>query len=238
MLKLRYMLFVLALAGTLFLSLGADASLAAPAGPSPVVIIETTMGRVIIMLYPKEAPITCMNFLRYVDEGFYDGTVFHRIVKMEVDEQVEKKKQQAINIVQGGGYVYPLRRKPPLWGPIPNEGGSALDNVKGTVAMARGNDPNSAQCEFFFQRHGQPRPEHHGHQEEGVGDRCRLQPGQERHQDRPVRLLRLCQGDPGHGRGGEDARSQDHAHGNDAGRACGTHIHQADVPGEIAGLQS
>ena len=150
MLKLRYMLFVLALAGTLFLSLGADASLAAPAGPSPVVIIETTMGRVIIMLYPKEAPITCMNFLRYVDEGFYDGTVFHRIVKMEVDEQVEKKKQQAINIVQGGGYVYPLRRKPPLWGPIPNEGGSALDNVKGTVAMARGNDPNSAQCEFFF----------------------------------------------------------------------------------------
>ena len=151
MLKLRYMLFVLALAGTLFLSLGADASLAAPSGPSPVVIIETTMGRVIIMLYPKEAPITCMNFLRYVDEGFYDGTVFHRIVKMEVDEQTDKKKQQAINIVQGGGYVYPLRRKPALWGPIPNESGrGALNNSRGTVAMARGNEPDSAQCEFFF----------------------------------------------------------------------------------------
>ena len=150
MLKLRYMFFVLALAGTLFLSLGANASLAAPSGPNPVVIMETTMGRIIIMLYPKETPVTCMNFLRYVDEGFYDGTVFHRIVKMEVDRQYEKRKQQAINIVQGGGYVYPLRRKAPLWGPIPNEGAIGLKNLRGTVAMARGSAPDSAQCEFFF----------------------------------------------------------------------------------------
>jgi peptidyl-prolyl cis-trans isomerase A (cyclophilin A)/peptidyl-prolyl cis-trans isomerase B (cyclophilin B) len=148
MLKLRYTFFILALAGTLFLGLGANAALAA--GPNPVVIMETTMGRIIIMLYPKEAPVTCMNFLRYVDEGFYDGTVFHRVVKMEVDERQDKKKQQAINIVQGGGYVYPLRRKAPLWGPIPNEGGKGLNNVKGTVSMARGSEADSAQCEFFF----------------------------------------------------------------------------------------
>ena len=148
--KLRYLCFVLALAGTLFLSLGANASHAAASGPNPVVILETSMGRIIIMLYPKQAPVTCMNFLRYVDEGFYDGTTFHRVVKMEVDEHREKKKQQAINIVQGGGYLYPLKRKPPLWGFIPNEGGKGLKNNRGTVAMARGPNPDSAQCEFFF----------------------------------------------------------------------------------------
>lgn len=125
MLKIRHIFFILALAGTLLLGFGASASQAS--GPNPVVIMETSMGRVIIMLYPKEAPITCRNFLRYVDEGFYDGTVFHRIIKMEVDEQREKKKQQAINIVQGGvgftrcvesglcGTIFPMRADEVRW---------------------------------------------------------------------------------------------------------------------------
>lgn len=149
MLKFRNALLFLALAAALFLGFG-PAPARAAATPNPVVIMDTTMGRIVVMLYPENAPDTVMNFLRYVDEGFYDGTVFHRVVKMEVDEQTDKKKQQAINIVQGGGYIYPLERKPPLWGPVPNEGGKGLLNTKGTVAMARGADPDSAQCEFFF----------------------------------------------------------------------------------------
>ncbi len=149
MLKLRQTLCILALAGAMLLGLGATPSMAGT-GPNPVVIMDTTMGRIIIMLYPKEAPVTVMNFLRYVDEGFYDGTVFHRIVKMEIDDQKDKKKQQAINIVQGGGYVYPLQRKRPIWDTISNESGRGLINRRGTVAMARGSNPDSAQCEFFF----------------------------------------------------------------------------------------
>jgi len=148
MLKFRNSILLLALAAVLFLGFAAPARAAAT--PNPVVIMDTTMGRIVVMLYPENAPDTVMNFLRYVDEGFYDGTVFHRVVKMEVDVQKDKKKQQAINIVQGGGYLYPLERKPPVWGPIPNEGGTGLLNTAGTIAMARGADPDSAQCEFFF----------------------------------------------------------------------------------------
>ena len=145
----RNALLFLALAAVLLIGPGASPSRAS-AQPNPVVIMETSMGRIVIMLYPEAAPVTVENFLRYVDEGFFNGTIFHRVVKMEVDKQADKQKQQAINIVQGGGYVYPLERKPPLWSPIPNEGGTGLQNVAGTIAMARGSDPDSAQCEFFF----------------------------------------------------------------------------------------
>ena len=65
------------LAGLLALPGGAQAQ---GGGPNPVVIFETTLGRFIVMLYPGEAPVTVENFMRYVDEGFYDGTLFHRVV--------------------------------------------------------------------------------------------------------------------------------------------------------------
>lgn len=150
MLELRKTLLLLALAGTLLLGAGSASSALAGAQPNPAVVIETSMGRIIVMLYPDVAPITVANFLRYVDSNFYNGTIFHRIVKMEVQELSKKDMQQSINIVQGGGYIYPLERKPPTWGPIPNEGGAGLLNERGTIAMARSSNPNSAQAEFFF----------------------------------------------------------------------------------------
>ncbi|MDD3312100.1 peptidylprolyl isomerase [Pseudodesulfovibrio sp.] len=150
MLKLRKILMLLALAGALLLGPGNAPSALAGAQPNPAVVIETSMGRIIVMLYPDVAPITVANFLRYVDSNFYNGTIFHRIVKMEVQELSKKDMQQSINIVQGGGYIYPLERKQPTWGPIRNEGGAGLLNERGTIAMARSSNPDSAQAEFFF----------------------------------------------------------------------------------------
>jgi len=112
--------------------------------------METSMGRIIIMLDSKSTPKTVENFLRYVDAGFYDGTVFHRIIKMEPDIVADPRKSQSVNIVQGGGFVYPLRQKRPLWGPVVNEDNMSQSNSKGTIAMARGADPDSATCQFFF----------------------------------------------------------------------------------------
>lgn len=110
----------------------------AQAGPNPAVIMETTMGRIILMLYPSEAPITVKNFLRYVDEGFYDGTIFHRVVK-----------SRDFKIIQGGGYAANLNRKR-THAPIVNESSKAMINKKGTIAMARTNHPDSATAQFFI----------------------------------------------------------------------------------------
>lgn len=146
--KIKWFFLFLTTLGLLVSGLGQTP--AAASGPNPVVIMETSMGRIIIMLYPKEAPVTVENFLRYVDAGFYDGTVFHRVVRMEKKEVADPRKDQSVNIVQGGGFVYPLREKRPLWGPIINEDGRALQNRQGTIAMARTSDPDSATSQFFF----------------------------------------------------------------------------------------
>lgn len=137
-------------ATALTIALCALAAFTAPraeaAGPNPVVIMETDMGRIIIMLYPKDAPITVKNFLQYVDSGFYDNTLFHRVVR---ERKSAGEDDTSMNIIQGGGYTYPMNRKQPN-PPIPNEAASGLQNNKGTIAMARGNAPDSATCEFFI----------------------------------------------------------------------------------------
>lgn len=108
------------------------------AGPAPVVVIETSMGKVILMLDERNAPETVKNFLRYVDEGFYDGTIFHRVID-----------SADMAIVQGGGFAYPMKRKR-TYMPIKNEAMNTQSNDAGTVAMARSSDPDSATCQFFF----------------------------------------------------------------------------------------
>ncbi|CCH49398.1 peptidylprolyl isomerase [Pseudodesulfovibrio piezophilus] len=149
--------FTLLLAAFLF-GPGMSLSKAVAAGPNPVVIMDTTAGRVIVMLYPSEAPITVENFLRYVDAGFYEGTIFHRVIKEDIEEVKGKAaKANVINIVQGGGFTFPpLRLKYPLWAPIENEDMLGLQNDKGTIAMARANDPDSATCQFFFNMEDNP----------------------------------------------------------------------------------
>ncbi|OIQ50301.1 Peptidyl-prolyl cis-trans isomerase A precursor [Pseudodesulfovibrio hydrargyri] len=130
----------LLLACSLILALSARP---AQAGPDPVVVMETSMGRIMIMLSTKDAPKTVANFLKYVNAGFYDNTVFHRVVK-------QGRGEKGMAVVQGGGYTFPINRKRPLFPPIPNEAGTGLMNEKGTIAMARADAPDSATCEFFF----------------------------------------------------------------------------------------
>jgi cyclophilin family peptidyl-prolyl cis-trans isomerase len=98
-------------------------------------LVETSEGKFRLELWPDQAPVTVANFLRYVDEGFYDGTVFHRII--------------GGFIVQGGGFTTRMEQKKPHE-PVRNEAKAALRNLRGTVAMARMDAPDSATCEFFI----------------------------------------------------------------------------------------
>ena len=100
-----------------------------------VVKLETNMGDIEIARNPEKAPKTVKNFLAYVDEGFYDGTIFHRIVPGFV--------------IQGGGLDANMREKDTR-PPIENEAGNKLSNDRYTVAMARTSDPHSATAQFYI----------------------------------------------------------------------------------------
>jgi peptidyl-prolyl cis-trans isomerase A (cyclophilin A) len=101
----------------------------------PVVVLTTNLGEIDIQLDPKDAPITTANFLSYVNKKFYDGTIFHRVVRGFV--------------AQGGGYTPDMTEKP-TDPPIKNEASNGLHNVRGTISMARTNDPDSATSQFFL----------------------------------------------------------------------------------------
>src|SRR5438045_3146146 len=101
----------------------------------PVVAIETSMGTMKLELYPDKAPITVKNFLSYVDDKFYDGTIFHRVI-LEF-------------MIQGGGFEPGMKEKKTK-APIKNEASNGLSNVRGTIAMARTSEPNSATSQFFI----------------------------------------------------------------------------------------
>jgi cyclophilin family peptidyl-prolyl cis-trans isomerase len=101
----------------------------------PVVILQTTLGDISIELNPEKAPVTVSNFLSYVDSGFYDGTVFHRVIPNFM--------------VQGGGFDPQLQQKATA-PPIVNEAKNGLHNERGTIAMARTNNPDSATSQFFI----------------------------------------------------------------------------------------
>ena len=129
------------------------------AGPNPVVIMETSMGRIIVMLYPKDAPKTVENFLKYVDAGFYDNTLFHRVIlekKQMGRGDRTRPEDKSMGIVQGGGYTASMRKKRPLLPPIKNEAATGLINKSGTIAMARTGSPDSATSEFFFNMKDNP----------------------------------------------------------------------------------
>lgn len=101
----------------------------------PIVELETSMGVVEVELNRMRAPITSNNFLRYVLEGEYDGTIFHRVMPGFV--------------VQGGGYTVDIEEKT-LHENVFNESGNGLKNNKGSIAMARYDDPHSATRQFYF----------------------------------------------------------------------------------------
>lgn len=101
---------------------------------NPVVVMKTSEGTVRIELWPDKAPITVKNFLEYVDEGFYDGTIFHRVIENFM--------------IQGGGFTPDMKQKS-THAPIKNEASDELKNEVGTIAMARTRELDSATSQFF-----------------------------------------------------------------------------------------
>ena len=111
-------------------------ALAAPASAEAVrVLMETSKGPITLELYPDKAPQTVENFLRYVDDGFYDGTVFHRVIPKFM--------------IQGGGFTPAMEQKKTRE-PVKNEAKNGLKNQRWTIAMARTSDPHSATAQFFI----------------------------------------------------------------------------------------
>lgn len=106
-----------------------------PPKKDPVVVLQTNKGKVSIRLNTAKAPKTVENFLRYVKEGFYDGTVFHRVIPEFM--------------IQGGGFTKEMSQKP-THEPVKNEADNGLANKRGTISMARTSDPNSATAQFFI----------------------------------------------------------------------------------------
>lgn len=107
----------------------------AAAKQNPVVVMETNKGTVKIELFQKEAPISVSNFLGYVNSGFYNGTIFHRVIREFM--------------IQGGGFTADRQQKPTK-GPIKNEATNGLLNQRGTLAMARTGVVDSATAQFFI----------------------------------------------------------------------------------------
>lgn len=114
---------------------------------NPMVNISTSLGDLTIELYPDQAPETVENFLRYTGDGFYDGTIFHRVIPGFV--------------LQGGGFTADMERKPTR-DPIQNEADNGLENLRGTLSMARLPDPHSATSQFFVNLADNPHLDHQG----------------------------------------------------------------------------
>ena len=102
---------------------------------NPVVLMETSMGNIKIELDQAKAPVTVKNFLSYVDEKFYDGTIFHRVINNFM--------------IQGGGFTQDMQQKKTN-APVKNEAGNGLKNKRGTIAMARTMVVDSATAQFFI----------------------------------------------------------------------------------------
>jgi cyclophilin family peptidyl-prolyl cis-trans isomerase len=115
--------------------LAAAGAAAAQDKKNPVVIMDTTHGKIVIELFADKAPGTVKNFLSYADDKHYDGTIFHRVI--------------ADFMIQGGGMEPGLKEKRTRE-PIKNESDNGLSNERGTLAMARINDPDSATAQFFI----------------------------------------------------------------------------------------
>lgn len=106
---------------------------AVPANPR--VVIKTSEGDITLQLFADKAPVTVANFLAYVDSGFYNGTIFHRVIPDFM--------------IQAGGFGSDMKEKQ-NGDPIVNESSNRLHNIRGSIAMARTNDPNSATSQFFI----------------------------------------------------------------------------------------
>ena len=125
-----------------------------PAPGNPVAVISTTMGDISVELFKDRAPVSVENFLRYVSEGFYTGTIFHRVVRNFV--------------VQGGGYTAGMKEKP-THDPIQNEATNGLRNLRGTLSMARTRALRSATSQFYINVADNTSLDHRGYSPDDFG---------------------------------------------------------------------
>jgi len=116
-------------------ALAAGLLVAAAAWAAPTVEMQTTQGKIVLELYPEKAPESVDNFLKYARDGFYNGTVFHRVIPGFM--------------IQGGGFDEKMAQKPTR-APVRNEANNGLKNARGTIAMARTSQPHSATAQFFI----------------------------------------------------------------------------------------
>lgn len=123
---------LLVVAGVVVLTLSASDS---RAQDNPLVVMETSLGNITLELFQDRAPVSVENFLQYASDGFYDGTVFHRVIQQFM--------------IQGGGMTSDLQQKPTR-DPIRNEATNGVSNERGTIAMARTNVVDSATSQFFI----------------------------------------------------------------------------------------
>ncbi|MDR2893082.1 MAG: peptidylprolyl isomerase [Deltaproteobacteria bacterium] len=121
---------------------------------NPVVLLETSSGEILIELFSDKAPLSVENFLRYVDDGFYVNTIFHRVIKDFM--------------IQGGGLTMRMEEKS-TQPPVRNEAANGLSNARGTVAMARTSDPHSATAQFFINTVDNPELDFSAETEDGFG---------------------------------------------------------------------
>ena len=128
---------------------------ATPAPGNPTVLISTSLGDITVELYNDRAPVSVQNFLQYVNEGFYPGTIFHRVISGFM--------------IQGGGFTTDMVEKPTR-PPIRNEATNGLNNVRGTLAMARTEALRSATAQFFINvADNRIKLDHHGYSPEDFG---------------------------------------------------------------------
>lgn len=121
---------------------------------NPQVVFETNKGSFTVELYPDKAPKTVNNFLKYVDSGFYDNTIFHRVIKSFM--------------IQGGGFTPDMDQKE-TQAPVLNEASNGLKNETGTIAMARTSDPDSATSQFFINTNDNQFLNYRGPDAQGIG---------------------------------------------------------------------
>jgi cyclophilin family peptidyl-prolyl cis-trans isomerase len=128
---------------------------ATPAPGNPTVLISTSLGDITVELYNDRAPVSVQNFLQYVKDGFYPGTIFHRVISGFM--------------IQGGGFTADMMEKPTR-PPIRNEATNGLNNVRGTLAMARTEALRSATAQFFINvADNRVKLDHHGFSPEDFG---------------------------------------------------------------------
>jgi cyclophilin family peptidyl-prolyl cis-trans isomerase len=120
---------------SLIVALPTEVTIAQEPQVNPQMVLDTTQGVIIIELFEDKAPISVANIIQYAEEGFYNGTIFHRIIDRFM--------------IQGGGFGQDMVKKEVRDG-IQNESDNGLSNVRGTVALARTSDPHSATAQFFI----------------------------------------------------------------------------------------